>query len=189
MTSNDFKYAYDILHDIYVKGAYSTIAINERLAETRHKDRIVRIVYGVLDRDVELDYYIDYLCKTKPKTPAKIILKIALYCIIYMDSMPSYAVVDNAVELCKAVGKREYQGFINASLKRFISEDNIPLPKDERARLSVSLSKQNSSKHSKHSDSNLKRRSHSSMYMKYISTDWTPSSRRTSSTRRLSGSS
>ena len=141
MTSNDFRLVYDILADIYIKGAYSTIKLNDTLRETKHKDRIVRIVYGVLDRDVELEYYISKLCKAKPKNHAKIILKIALYSIIYMDSMPNYAVVDNAVELCKAVGKREYQGFVNAVLKEYIRLGSVPLPKNEKERLSVELSK------------------------------------------------
>ena len=137
----DFKIAYDILHDIYVKGAYSTIKMNEMLEDIRSRDRIVRIVYGVLDRDIELDYYINHLSAKRPKVVPTIILKIALYCIIYMDGMPDYAVVDNAVELCRAVGKNEYKGYVNALLKNFIATDYIPMPKNEKERMSIELSK------------------------------------------------
>lgn len=138
--NKDISLSYSILSNIYFKGAYSSIEITRSLEGVDKKDRIVRIVYGVLDRDVELDYYINALIKKSVKNDARLILKIALYCIIYMDNIPNYAAVDNAVDLCRHINKREYTGFVNALLKRFISE-GVELPKKEYEFLSVTLSK------------------------------------------------
>ena len=53
--NRDIALSYGILSNIYFKGAYSSIEITRSLENVEKKDRIVRIVYGVLDRDVELD--------------------------------------------------------------------------------------------------------------------------------------
>lgn len=138
---NFIKTCYDILYGIYINGAYSNIEINKVAAELDNKDRIIRIVYGVLDRDIELDYYIDRLSERRVKDKARIILKIALYCIIYMDSIPDYAIVDNAVDTARLIDKREYTSFINAVLNKFIKSPEIALPKNEQERMSVVYSK------------------------------------------------
>ena len=138
--NRDIALSYGILSNIYFKGAYSSIEITRSLENVEKKDRIVRIVYGVLDRDVELDYYVDALSRKSVKSDARLIIKIAIYCIVYMDNIPNYAAVDNAVDLCRHINRREYTGFVNAVLKRFIDE-GVKLPTREYESLSVTLSK------------------------------------------------
>ena len=79
--NRDIALSYGILSNIYFKGAYSSIEITRSLENVEKKDRIVRIVYGVLDRDVELDYYVDALSRKSVKSDARLIIKIAIYCI------------------------------------------------------------------------------------------------------------
>ena len=97
-----------------------------------------RIVYGVLERDYELTYAIKSLTKTvKPRIA--IVLKIGLYCLRYMDSMPDYAVVGETVQLVKSIGKRESAGFVNAVLRNYL-RNGYPIPTDRVNSLSVELS-------------------------------------------------
>ena len=62
-----------------------------------------------------------------------------MYQIKYMGSIPTYAAVSNAVDLCKEIKKQEVSGFVNATLKNFANK-NIELPKDKYQKLSVEYS-------------------------------------------------
>ncbi len=134
------KLIYNALKEVYVDGAYCGIALDRTLREIgddKDKAYVTALFYDVLDRDVKLSYYINYLCDKKPKTAVAIIIKMGMCLII--GGTPAYAAVGGAVELAKAVGKRDSAGFINAVLRKYASAD-IPLPKEEAAKLSVESS-------------------------------------------------
>ncbi|MBR2988706.1 MAG: 16S rRNA (cytosine(967)-C(5))-methyltransferase RsmB [Clostridia bacterium] len=115
------------LSAVYREGAYSGIALNEKLAEVKDKtDRayITRLFYGVLAKEVQLDYIVGKLTTKRPKPIAVILIKIGLYQLRYM-SQPDYAVIDTIVKLAGKIGKREIGGFINAVLR---SSNSVVLP-------------------------------------------------------------
>lgn len=129
-----FKKALEILKKVYVDGEYVGDAM--RILTEEDKSLVTRIVYGVLERDTELDYYIRNLTQKAPKKIISVILKMGIYSFIYMDSLPNYAVCDKLVELTKSIGKRELASFVNAVLKR-ATKERIPLPEKKEERLSV----------------------------------------------------
>lgn len=112
------KICYDILSKIYREKAYSTLALYKMLENEPEADLINRIVLGVLERNVELDYIINQLSQKSPQLAVKIILKQGIYCLKYMNSLPDYAVINNNVELTKAIGKQQVSGFVNAVLNK-----------------------------------------------------------------------
>ena len=57
----------------FVKQALNCVDIAEK-----DRAKVTKIVYGVLDKNIELDYYISYLCQKSPKNSVKIIIKILL---------------------------------------------------------------------------------------------------------------
>ncbi|MBQ7642719.1 MAG: hypothetical protein IJS67_02340, partial [Clostridia bacterium] len=69
------------------------------------------------------------------KLPIRTILKISMYSLKYLEKAP-YAVVDNAVELVKKLGKGGAAGFVNAFLRKYQSAQ-ISLPKEKVKNLSV----------------------------------------------------
>lgn len=114
--------SYEILADIYLNGAY----LNVRLAkdiEEKDKDKIVKIVYGVLENNVSYDYNLQAMTAKMPKNSVQILLKIGMYCIDNMDSLPDYAVINNIVEYAKTVKKQAIAGFVNAVLKKYAIKD------------------------------------------------------------------
>lgn len=122
------KSCFDILTKIYSEGTYSGIALNSGLeAGCKESGAVTQIVYGVLENDSLLDYYICNLCKTKPKPAIVIVLKIGLYQLLFM-STAQYAAVNNTVELTKQIGKPALAGFVNATLKNYKS---VVLPDKE----------------------------------------------------------
>lgn len=130
--------SYNILNKVYSEKAYLKQAILSTPVEEKNRALIVKICYGVLDKDIELSYYLRYLSPKNPKLAVRTVLKIAMYCIKYLKKHP-YAVIDNAVELVKKLGKGGVSGYVNALLRRF-SEREIPLPQEKIKRLSVQYS-------------------------------------------------
>jgi len=59
-----------------------------------------------------------------------IILRLSLYQILHLDRVPSSAVVDDAVSLTRAAGKKSATGFVNAVLRSTLRQRrSLPLPK------------------------------------------------------------
>ena len=68
--------SFNVLSKVYQDGAYIKQALNTTQVEERNRSAITKICYGVLDKDVTLDYILDSFCAKKPKTAVKILLKI-----------------------------------------------------------------------------------------------------------------
>ena len=136
---SDIKISYEILSNIYKNKAYSSIELGKNLEYANSSKWVTKLVYGVLERDVELEYYLSHMTKKRPQASVVIILKMGMYCIKYMDSMPIYAVVNNMVDLTEFIGKRQVKGFVNSFLKTF-STQKTELPTLRAPRLSVESS-------------------------------------------------
>lgn len=145
---NDRKIAYLTLMDIEKNKAYSNLALNHHLALAKpgSKALIRRLVYGVLENKTYLDYILlQYLKEPIKKLDDrdKTILRLGLYQLAFMDSIPSYAAVDEMVALAKQYCKGR-EGFINAIFRNYLrSKDEIHLPDredDEKLYLSVKYS-------------------------------------------------
>ncbi|HPG92537.1 MAG TPA: 16S rRNA (cytosine(967)-C(5))-methyltransferase RsmB [Clostridia bacterium] len=135
-----FIKSYKCLDNIFRKGAYSSIELNETLLDSAEKDRplITKIVYGVLDKNITLEYEIKlYAQKIKPAVLP--ILKIGLYALRYL-SIPQFAVINECVELTKNIGKKELSGFTNAILRNLSQKKEFPLPENIDEKLSVKYS-------------------------------------------------
>lgn len=130
--------AYRVLFKVYSEGAFLKIALSDTPVEELNRAHTVKLCYGVLDKDTEFEYALKVLCDKRPKQSVRIILKEAFYCIKYLQTAP-YAVVDNAVELVKKLGKGGNAGFVNAVLRKY-ANTQIPLPKEKIAALSVKYS-------------------------------------------------
>lgn len=135
---NYFYDCYQILNKVYSENSFIKQAINSSFIEEKNRALTIKTCYGVLDKDIELSYYLNYLTEKSPKLAIRTILKIAMYAIKYLGKK-EYAVTKNAVELTKKLGKGGASGFVNAYLRKFI-KTKFDLPNDEIERLSVEFS-------------------------------------------------
>lgn len=141
--NNAFLKSYQTLNEVYQNKAFSTIALNKTLAFCKNQDRalITKIVYGVLDNDIKLNYIISRYVRKMPKGDVLLFLKIGVYCLMEL-SIPDYAVVNDIAELCKLTGDKYLVGFVNATLKK--AAKNVKTfddyPSDELERISVKYS-------------------------------------------------
>ena len=122
MLSNPVYDPFQILTRIYSDGAHVKQAIADTYIEEQYRSRTVKIVYGVLENDGYFDFCIRYYAPKAPKLAVRILLKISLYMLLFMDKK-RYMVTDCAVTLCKKLGKSGVSGFVNAFLRRFDKEE------------------------------------------------------------------
>lgn len=129
---------YNILNKVYSEKTYLKQAISSTIIEEKNRALTIKTCYGVLDRDIELSYYIKKLTEKSPKLAIRTILKISMYAIKYLNKK-EYAVTENAVALTKKLGKTGASGFVNAFLRRFIKEE-FSLPEKLEENLSIKYS-------------------------------------------------
>lgn len=138
-----FVKAYETLSAVYNDGAFSTLTLNRQLAFCKQRDKalVTKIVYGVLENDILLQYIISKYARKMPKGDTLIFLKIGVYCLKEL-SIPSYAVVNDVAELAKISEDRRIVGFVNATLKNIAKtiDDFDEYPTDFEEMLSVKYS-------------------------------------------------
>ena len=84
---------------------------------------IHKVVYGVIRNRSKLDYYASRFYDGKFKKlliKYKIILRIGIYQLFYMDSVPDYAVVNTTVDISKKI-QGVNSSFINAILRKIVN--------------------------------------------------------------------
>lgn len=116
--TNPLTDPYFVLSKVYSGGKYLKQSIAETPVEPLNKPRTVKICYGVMEKDIYLDWVIRANTEKSPKSAVKLILKIALYMLEFMQKH-GYMVVDYAVELTKKLGKSGASGFVNAFLRSY----------------------------------------------------------------------
>ena len=83
------------------------------------KSPLTRTVYGVVRKDIALEHVIGRFVKNKSQAPAPAVfalLKIAVFLLLFSDSYPEYAVVNETVN---AAAKKE-KPFVNAVLRELL---------------------------------------------------------------------
>lgn len=145
---NNRKTAYLALMDVENRRSYSNIALNHQIKRNRpDSPAFVReLTYGVLKNKILLDYIIKEMVPSgldKIKAQDLNILRMGIYQLGNMGSVPEYAAVNESVNLAKKFA-RGREGFINGVLRSYIrNKFTITLPdrlEDEIGYLSVKYS-------------------------------------------------
>lgn len=124
-------------------GGYSNLVLDAALRNSRLDQRdkafAAALFYGALERRITLDREIARFCSrpVEKLTPAVLeSLRLGFYQILYMDSVPDSAAVNESVELAKALGAASASGFVNGVLRSFLrggkEADFATLPPLER---------------------------------------------------------
>ena len=89
-----------------------------------------RIVYGVMQNRLLLDFYIAAYCSQKPEhlqPPLLDILRMGVYQILFLDKIPDSAAVNESVNLAKAAKRGQASGLVNAVLRKVsANKGNLP---------------------------------------------------------------
>jgi 16S rRNA (cytosine967-C5)-methyltransferase len=103
-----------------------------RLVDERDRSLAAAIVHGTLRWQRACDYLIERVSARPLQSldqDVLVILRLSLYQILHLDRVPSAAIVDDAVSLTRAAGKRSATGFVNAVLRSTLRQRRtLPLP-------------------------------------------------------------
>ena len=131
-------------------GAWADAALKAQLARDQLSPQDAalcsRMVYGVTQNRLLLDFYLAAYCSQKPdhlQPPLLDILRLGAYQILFLDKVPDRAAVSEAVELAKRSGRGQAAGLVNAVLRK-LSQNKNALPsipdRDEVKFLSIRYS-------------------------------------------------
>ena len=129
----------EILLEVTERGQYSHLVIRSVLEKYQYLDKrerafLTRVAEGTIQRQIELDYILDQFSKVKVrkmKPVIRAILRMGVYQLKYMDSVPASAACNEAVKLAKKKGFGQLSGFVNGVL-RGVSRglDQLTYPKE-----------------------------------------------------------
>ena len=115
-------------------GAWADAALKAQLARDQLSPQDAalcsRMVYGVTQNRLLLDFYLAAYCSQKPdhlQPPLLDILRLGAYQILFLDKVPDRAAVSEAVELAKRSGRGQAAGLVNAVLRK-LSQNKNALP-------------------------------------------------------------
>ena len=121
--------AYRILLEIEKDGGFMGDALETALRRNQFSDKkerafLTRITEGVTERRLTLDFLIKKFSKTpfaKLKPEILTLLRMGIYQIVYMDSVPDRAAVSETVRLTEKHKLKNLTGFVNAVLRAVIT--------------------------------------------------------------------
>ncbi len=123
-------------------GAWATPTLDGELQRAGLDDRDRRLaselVYGVLRHRARIDRALAAHAKLDKSHPKiRTALRVAAYQVLFLDRVPSYAAVDDAVDAARAVAGPKLAGFANAVLRKLVAQREPALPPPGRARIEL----------------------------------------------------
>jgi 16S rRNA (cytosine967-C5)-methyltransferase len=117
----------EILSKVETKQAYTDKLLDKELIEFEDNDRrfITEVVNGVLRWRLRLDWYLNQLYLGQYEnliTDVKNNLRSSIYQLIYLDKIPPYAVLYEAVEIAKSKFNQKTANLVNAILRNFLRQ-------------------------------------------------------------------
>lgn len=130
-----------ILLDVLEDNQYSHQVINQTLKKYQYLDKqdrafLTRLAEGTIEQLLHLDYVLDQFSNVKVvkmKPVIRNILRMGVYQILFMDSVPVSAACNEAVKLAEKKGFGGLKGFVNGVLRGISrNKEKIKYPKEEK---------------------------------------------------------
>jgi len=125
------RLASEILLKVDIQKAYADILLDQRIRIQRLQERdralLTELVYGTLRWRGAIDAQLNrHLRRPLAETDPFIrnLLRVTLYQLLFLDKIPDYAAVNEAVQLAKKHGGGKVAGFVNGALRNFLRRNN-----------------------------------------------------------------
>jgi 16S rRNA (cytosine967-C5)-methyltransferase len=111
---NPRQYALNVLEQVVVNHGYANLLLRKQMDfSVQDMGLISEIVYGTLRNYTWLEYQWKHFAKSvRPKTA--VLLNMSVYQMLYLDKVPDYAVINEAVEM----SSKKDKSFVNAVLRK-----------------------------------------------------------------------
>lgn len=112
-------------------GAYSNLLLRELIDKSKLNEKdgrlLTELVYGTISHQRLLAFYIQpFIMKAKKVDDwVKLLLELSVYQLLYLDKVPSHAVLNEAVEIAKGRGNEGIGRFVNGVLRN-IQRQGVP---------------------------------------------------------------
>ena len=123
------KRAVDVLYEADVRGGDRLTLLGERLADGNPPvpEHTVRLVEGVAEHAARIDELIDthatgWSIDRLPDVD-RAILRMAVFELLWADDVPDAVVIDEAVELAKALSTDDSPGYVNGVLGAILAAE------------------------------------------------------------------
>ncbi|WP_100373253.1 16S rRNA (cytosine(967)-C(5))-methyltransferase RsmB [Bacillus sp. FJAT-45037] len=132
MNKNVREVAVDVLMQIEKNQAYSNLLLNQTINQSKLDRRdiglLTELVYGTIQRRDTLDFYLTPFVKkglNKLEPWVKVLLRLSVYQLVYLDRIPDRAIVHEAVTIANKKGHKGISGMVNGVL-RSIQREGLP---------------------------------------------------------------
>lgn len=138
--------SFNTIEAIFKDEAYSNLKINEVLSKNDisalDQGLFTELVYGTVQRKLTLDFYLKPFVRTKLKGWTKRLLWMSIYQYVYLDKIPTHAIINEAVNIAKKRGGPKAGHTVNAILRQVTAHDlpNIDDISNSTQQLSVRYS-------------------------------------------------
>lgn len=133
MTKNAREITVDVLNRVLYQGAFSNLALDHAFSSAALKEEdtglVTELTYGTLKHLLTLDKILEAnvsLPLKKIERSVLNILRISIYQMTYLDRIPPYAVINEAVNLTKKLAPKA-SGFVNGVLRGYLRRKDVPL--------------------------------------------------------------
>ena len=124
------KRAYEIVYGVLEEQEHSDVIFHRitdkmKTLSVQEKRFLKRLSYGAIEWAVESDAYIRHfssLSVRRLEPSVRTVLRMALYEILHMDTVPEAVSCHEAVELLKSVAGERYAGFVNGVLRSVLRQ-------------------------------------------------------------------
>lgn len=129
------KLSFETLLRLEKDKSYSNIAVDNTIRKHNltgaERSLFCILVYGVIERKITLDYVIDALSALPPhkiEAETRMLLRLGLYQLMYLDRVPPHAILNETV----ALAPKRSRGFVNALLRAYTrTGEDIEFPSKE----------------------------------------------------------
>ncbi len=140
--------AYQTILKIFKDMEFSDTLLHQRAKKLKADRENVALYYNMVKGVVKLRLKLDHILSQytdPPKFAAsdikiKVLLYLGLYQLIYLDSIPAHAAVNETVELAKTLLGEKVADFVNAVLRAWQRNPEVTYPADPVARISAEYS-------------------------------------------------
>jgi 16S rRNA (cytosine967-C5)-methyltransferase len=135
--------AFDILKRVETEKAYTSVLLPlyEDQLSPADSGLCHQLVLGCLRRQIYLDRIVDSFARGKRlDTAVRIALRLALYQLYFLDKIPAHSATNESVNLVQRAKKTSAKGFVNAILRRAVTERPEVAFIDETDRIAVETS-------------------------------------------------
>lgn len=130
--------AYQTILKVFKEGEFSDTLLHQRSKRIKQAGENLSLFYSLVKGVIKMRGHLDFIISqhtdaikyASTDLKIKILLYVGLYQLIYLDSIPSHAAVNETVELAKQLFNPNVADFVNAILRAWQRDQSVSYPDD-----------------------------------------------------------